>query len=411
MTNRQENKLAMYLATLSVMNQNFNTWTTVPAITAAVNTLDQKINDIRTASAAQDLQLTGIATDKRQLRARLVELGYQLSSIISAFAQDTADNELKDKVDYSFSELNKISDSLIAQRCTNFHDLGTTWLADLTSYGVTQQQLDDLKQAIDDYVAKAPAPRTAASNKVAVTRSIKELFEETDQLLKSSLDKLVITYKTSTPSFYNAYSVARSIIDLGKSSHFVDIQMRPATSQRVERVVIGSVFTNTGQTALIVIGDKPENEDGVEVMPGDNILLNLTNPVIRVNNPHSSLPGAFRVRVTSEVPITTVSRPEKIIVRIPPNQTLRVDHIVRGSQVENMGPATVTICDCSEPDCGITDDDQPCGYEQTIEAANLGTLDTNKNFVHISNKDAIKTAKVKITVFQPIANAGPATPL
>lgn len=72
---------------------------------------------------------------------------------------------------------------------------------------------------------------------------------------------------------------------------------------------------------------------------------------------------------------------------------------MEGSQVTNLGPAAVMICDCdTDPECTISDLDEPCGYHQTIEAGMSVPLATEKSVVHIINLDGEKEAKVRIKV-------------
>ncbi len=88
-----------------------------------------------------------------------------------------------------------------------------------------------------------------------------------------------------------------------------------------------------------------------------------------------------------------------IIVKVRPQSRVTIGHIVKGSALTNLGPAAITVCDCeTDPSCGITDDDQPCGYHQTIDAMASATLLTSKDKVHIVNRDRWKTARVKIRV-------------
>jgi hypothetical protein len=88
-----------------------------------------------------------------------------------------------------------------------------------------------------------------------------------------------------------------------------------------------------------------------------------------------------------------------ITVTVAPNKNKTIQQIVPRSEVSNLGPATIVICDCdTDPDCTISDLDEPCGYHQTIEAAMKRTLDTEKDLVHIHNNSAKEMAKVKIKV-------------
>jgi hypothetical protein len=71
--------------------------------------------------------------------------------------------------------------------------------------------------------------------------------------------------------------------------------------------------------------------------------------------------------------------------------------------VFNLGPAEIDICDCeTDPGCGITDDDYPCGYHQTIESMASAKLATDKSTVQLVNRDRKKEARVRIKVLRGV---------
>jgi hypothetical protein len=103
------------------------------------------------------------------------------------------------------------------------------------------------------------------------------------------------------------------------------------------------------------------------------------------------VPGAF--------PVCHAEKGYYIVVKVSPGSSRTIHNIVQNSEVHNLGPAEVAICDCdNDPDCTISDTDEPCGYHQTIPKAISGLLSTDKDFVHIHNKDAEKVTRVKIKV-------------
>jgi hypothetical protein len=104
-------------------------------------------------------------------------------------------------------------------------------------------------------------------------------------------------------------------------------------------------------------------------------------------------PGVFPAR-----------RGHYINLKVKAGTSRRVDNIVSGSVMINYGPATISVCDCAEPvpiaiGSGITDDDQPCGYEQTIDGASSAQLNTESSFIVIHNRDAKRKAKVRVRVW------------
>jgi hypothetical protein len=408
MTNREENKLSMYMATARVLRENEAAWSKMKTVASAIQLLEAKVAAISQSAAVQDQRLKGIAIDKQKLKARLADLAYKVASALVIYAQRSDNSELLEKVSLTRSDLIACRDTLTAERSSLILERAQELMSRVQVFGLTPELVRQLETTLGDYKQRIAAPRSAASHRVSITQTLKKLFTETDEFLKKELDRLmVVNFKDTDSMLFDAYTASRVIVDLGKSSFFTLVDIAPGETRTVQRVVPGSVLTNTGNTALVITGDHSSNEDGVELTPGDNMVLQLSEPVITVRNAHQSLAGQCRVRVSSLVPKeASRARTSKLItVTVGAGSTHRVERIVPGSEVTNTGPAAVTVCDCNEPDCGITDDDQPCGYEQTIEAAMTGILDTEKDHVNISNKDSQQTAKIKIRVFVKPLNA------
>jgi hypothetical protein len=93
----------------------------------------------------------------------------------------------------------------------NILEAGTVNLADLTPYGVSQLQLDDLDVAITAFEEKQSEPRVFISSRKEVTARLNDLFTAIDSILKNQLDKLMYIFKED--EFYRAYKAARIIID------------------------------------------------------------------------------------------------------------------------------------------------------------------------------------------------------
>ena len=72
-----------------------------------------------------------------------------------------------------------------------------------------------MQKEIDDYAAILAKPRTAIGTRATATTFLVGLFKQGDDLRKSQLDKLMVSYKNNESVFYNTYQNARNIVDLG----------------------------------------------------------------------------------------------------------------------------------------------------------------------------------------------------
>jgi hypothetical protein len=398
MNDRQANKLAMYSATLKVLRDNSALWTKITAFANAERELDSGIRSINEIGRRQSRDISGITLDKKALRDALADAVYETASALAAYAKKTRNNELRKETGLSRTEIGRLRDNLLSEFVKSVVTHCRANAKELETYNIDAAALDNLQKLSDAFAVKAPSTTVARNNRSADTRALKQLFGRTDALLADEIDKLMVRFKKPQPLFYDAFVAARTIIDLGKGSQYVDYIIKPNTTITIERFVNLSTFVNSGTVALEVFGDGLE---GLWVAPGEQVQVQVNTPVIQVQNLHTEVTAQCRARVSSTIPVKKSStvRSKLVTVLVKAGQSKRVEGIIPGTEAENLGPATVMLCDCADPDCGITDDDQPCGYEQTIESMSKGVLDTQQPFVNISNKDASKPARVKLRVY------------
>ena len=217
MTSKQESKLSMYNAVSTFCATNAVTVATVPAFQSAVTDFDNIVDAIRATSQAESVVIDGITQDKAFLRNKLIDTTVSISSAIFAYASSVNNFDLKQKVGFPKSDLAKLRDELLAGTCRNVFSAGASNLPALADYGITQPKLDALLTEVEDYEAAVPEPRNAVSNRSAQGVELVTLFRQADDVLKTRMDKLAVTFKAANAKFYNGYKINRIILDPGSS--------------------------------------------------------------------------------------------------------------------------------------------------------------------------------------------------
>jgi len=213
LTSRQEAKRNMYDVVILKCDANLPIIATNAALLAAFEEFKAVIDNITAAAPLSAVVTTGITTDKQVSKADLSQITATIAGQIYAYAAKTGNNELKDSVDFSASQLKKIKDGEIAVRCQTIHDLGVSKKDVLADYGVTLAKLAALQAAIDSYTQSAPKPRSAITDRATVKANIRNYFAQADALLTEQMDKLVETLTEDQPDFVQTYKNARIIVD------------------------------------------------------------------------------------------------------------------------------------------------------------------------------------------------------
>ncbi len=259
MNNRQANQLDMFRNVHKHGKDNEVIAATVPAFFNNINLLGQKIIAIESISGRQSERLGGVAEDKRNLRLKLCDITYATIAPVKAYALSIGDNTLRDKMDYSLSDLRKINDDTLAGIASNLHGLVVPLLPSLADYGITSAATDAWQLAIDAYSPVVAGPQAALANKRTLTLTLKQLFSEANVICNDLLDPLAVPFKVPQPGFYTTYLHVRQIKDMGTGS----TRIKGFVDDENGRSLLDAVVTiqETGESVRTDI-------DGVFLFPG-----------------------------------------------------------------------------------------------------------------------------------------------
>jgi hypothetical protein len=218
MKSKQEAKLSMYDAVITYCEANAAITVTIPAFTAAFAAFKASVAALRITAQKEADVISGVAMDKFQAKKDLAQVAATTAAAVYALASANGNNQLKEQVNFSVSDLLRFKDELLTSNCQNIHDLANTNLAALAPYGITAGTLSALNTEIGNYAAVVPAPRNAASLRSAYSSTLVIQFKEADDILKNQLDKIAAQFKTTVPEFYMTYKNNRIILDPGSSN-------------------------------------------------------------------------------------------------------------------------------------------------------------------------------------------------
>jgi Carboxypeptidase regulatory-like domain len=251
MNGKQNAKFKMYRATEKHCVDNTEITKNMPAFVAAVTEFKAKIAELNGTTQLRSSVLTGIATDKNAFRQSLGMQASDVAGMIFAFASVSANNTLKQEVNFSLSKLIQGNEEAFISRCQNIHAKGVENLGALADYGITQQTLTNLQTAITDYVAKSPQTRTAKSNRKTLTANLSNLFKQADTVLKEQMDKLIVAFRAEHPDFVKTYEANRIIVDAASTT----TQLKGKVTAQADGLPIKGVTVSVAGANLTVLTD------------------------------------------------------------------------------------------------------------------------------------------------------------
>lgn len=205
----------MYNAVLSQLKQNAVIWQPVPAMVNTIDDFESLLAEIDTYRQITQGSKKGITLQKATQQALVISHTYELLSVLYAMANATNNPVLLSKVNFTESDLLKTRDAQLVSICLRTAEIATEYLADLLAYGVTQSELNLLKEEIGLFADNLPTLRVSVSERKAANEKLKDLFLQVDALLKNQLDRLMVRYRKSQPDFYSLYHNLRRIVNYG----------------------------------------------------------------------------------------------------------------------------------------------------------------------------------------------------
>lgn len=221
----------MYKAVKDVLASNDAIWNGINAFSQSHGTFIQKLDALEQNAYEQSLALIGISAAKDELRQKVVEMTYAISSGIVAYAVMNNDTALLKQINFGRKEIVNASKTNLILLVDRVIAKGSEFENQLSDFGVDQQRIAELQTARDELQEVLNAPRNAIVERKGYTLQIRQLVKQLDLILKMQLDKLMFVLREEHPDFFRAYKDARIIVDhrnrkagSGGSSNTIDYE-------------------------------------------------------------------------------------------------------------------------------------------------------------------------------------------
>ena len=212
MNDKQMNWLRMYRKVKGVNTDHKDVVAKYPPIGKSYQTFEGSLSQIETIASEGALS-GGSFESKEKMKESIGSLASELAASGYVYAKDIGSSELAAVLDVSFSEIRYADDQTTLSLAMAVHKELEGLLTPLKEYMITKSDLKELKQLDDAY--KASLENTKSVDSVARTRQLPGLFSKASAHLSNHLDKLMHRIKRKEKVFFDTYTNARVILDLG----------------------------------------------------------------------------------------------------------------------------------------------------------------------------------------------------
>lgn len=212
MTIKQESKFKMCLSVDEFLVKSENLTKELPEFPATFTELRNIISQIKLIDEQQKNVRTGVTKDKRDIKNSLISLAAENSGKIFAFAKVSNNKPLMDEVNFSISDLGRMTDVALRTYTESLYKKAETILESLTKYGITAESQKKYAETLAAYNNSISKPRVGIAEKREATKQLEALFSSTDSLL-SKLDAILGIIRYNEVNFYNGYKTVRKLVN------------------------------------------------------------------------------------------------------------------------------------------------------------------------------------------------------
>lgn len=207
------NRITMFKTVDGYLADNNSVWNAMAPLSAAVLQFRDKLAAIDAAAQRQETPVSGASEDKAAARDALEDVLFLTCEALGMVGLTSNDHDLQALVDVSPSSLDKLGDEELANRATNVLVKANTKKTELATMQVTQANIDELDQALQNFQAAKAKPRTAVVERSVQTQSLSSLVREAGNILRDQIDRMVNLFRRSNSEFVAGYRSARVVVD------------------------------------------------------------------------------------------------------------------------------------------------------------------------------------------------------
>lgn len=213
MDRRQTNRITMFKTTSLNLRDNQPVWSAMPLFVDAVQRFNDLVTSLDNAAQSQEVPITGAAADKASSRDALEEVLFIVCQALGVLGHTGHDSDLVALVDLTPATLHRFREEELPHRAATILDRANARKTELAGLHVTQAKLDELTQALSDFITSKERPREAVGVRSAETGVIPGLIRQISGLLRNEIDPMVNLLGQADSRFVATYRSARVIVD------------------------------------------------------------------------------------------------------------------------------------------------------------------------------------------------------
>lgn len=213
MNAKNSNYYDMFIRVQSVLDNHAATWENNPFMVKQKEALDARLTQLDEMDSKLVEYQSAKAITKTRLKAELQEKLQDLQGILLIYATLQRDDDLQKNIGNNRNTITTASDKKLRALSDVIIEEADELQDTLPEFGYTAEELATVKQLHADYAKLVGQPLADMNEFNAFKRDVKRETQATNALIRKQLDRVMLSYRKRDERFYDAYTLARTIID------------------------------------------------------------------------------------------------------------------------------------------------------------------------------------------------------
>lgn len=204
----------MYKAVLTSLRQSQGSISKIPVFAKVVDEFAQKIKEIEELDITYQNVRKGAFDHKERVRGELIEAHMKLSSAIYVYGKRNEIFKLTDRTKVNRSKLKTARELDFLQWARILFNDAQENKEALVDFGIDEKEIEKLGNLVQAFEDAMKSMSVKTARRSSSRERLRDLFNEVDEIVKDSLDRLIELIKDEDDSGYMHYQASRMIKDL-----------------------------------------------------------------------------------------------------------------------------------------------------------------------------------------------------
>lgn len=223
MSENEQNKLDMYEAVLTLLGENKDIISTIPAFNWAISKLRKTIDEIKREDKMISAETFNMTIQTSKIKDELIFTLVPVASALFNFAKSTNNLALKEKTRYTQSHFVRMLDKELIEKADMLLLFADKYLPKLKNYHINADTLKKLS-AVQTTFKSSLGNKIASLISTSALTPLTELFNEADKILSKYMDVYIENLIDEYEEFYDEYLWTRDVQNLDDKKALMELE-------------------------------------------------------------------------------------------------------------------------------------------------------------------------------------------